>query len=109
MAATAALEWITSQGLAASAGDPDGVWAVCEEAAVCLRGGVLKRAGGGGGGGGEQLLAWVLEAGQDKAVPLARMAAFRLLAHGGVVADCPVSEAADVSYAPPVACPRSSA
>jgi hypothetical protein len=87
----AALEWITSQGLAASAADPDRVWAACEEVVVCVRSGILRRRGSGGGGPGtaEGLLAWVLEAGQDKAVPLARMAAFRLLAEG-IIADCPV-------------------
>lgn len=88
----AALEWITSQALAASAGDPGRVWSVCEEATGCVQSGLLRRGHPGGSGGGaavEGLLAWVLEAGQDKAVPLARVAAFRLLA-GGVIQDCPV-------------------
>ena len=77
----AALQWIASQGLAAWAGDADSAWAVCEEAAGCVRSGALRRGGvaGGGPGTADGLLSWVLEAGQDKAVPLARMAAFRLL------------------------------
>ncbi len=87
----AALQWIASQGLAAWAGDADSAWAVCEEAAGCVRSGALRRGGvaGGGPGTADGLLSWVLEAGQDKAVPLARMAAFRLLADG-IIADCPV-------------------
>lgn len=86
----AALEWITSQGLAASAGDPGRIWAVCDEAMGAVQSGLLRRQSGSGGAAAvEGLLAWVLEAGQDRAVPLARVAAFRLLA-GGVVAECPV-------------------
>lgn len=95
----AALEWITGQGLAASAGDPDQLWAVCNETLGCLRSGALRRRGrgrgrrdgeaGGPGKAARGLLAWVLDAGQDKAVPLARVAAFHLLVEG-VLADCPV-------------------
>lgn len=86
-----ALEWITSQGLAASASDPGRLWAVCDEAMGAVESGLLRRQSGSSGGAAavEGLLAWVLEAGQDKAAPLARVAAFRLLA-GSVVAECPV-------------------
>ena len=93
----AALEWLTSQSLGATAAAPTAAanaeqgWAACEEAAACLRGGLLRRragAGPGDGKGADALLAWVIEAGHDKASPVARMGAFRLMATA--FADCPV-------------------
>lgn len=82
--AAAALEWLTSQSLGTTAvaamtmGDsPEAsVWNACNESMAFIR----RRTGVAGEVmAAEQLLAWIVESGQDKTVLPARVGAFRLL------------------------------